>query len=95
MPSDASLTALAVIFIHQKKIICQKNLIITEKKKNHPQLLAISYPLRYISTLLENKIVNWKTDNFAASFIYKNGSSKVYLQNLSNNIYILKQYNYI
>ena len=51
--------------------------------------------MKYFSTLFENKIVvHWQTNNFAASVIYKERSSKVNLKNLSKNIYILtRQYN--
>lgn len=76
-------------FVKNKRNQLQFKFNLKRKKESsiHRELLAISCALKSFSTLFENKIVNWKTDNLAASVICEKGTSKVNLQNLSENIY--------
>ena len=47
------------------------------------ELMAILYGLNSFKHLLSGKVVNWFTDNYAASIIVKKGCSKAHLQKLA------------
>jgi len=89
--SDASnLGIAAFVKINGSYQLCFKNLTTLETtfSSTWRELYAIKYALESFS-MIKNEHILWQTDNFAASLICKNGSSKPDLQLLAENIYDL------
>ncbi|XP_057296266.1 uncharacterized protein LOC130625224 [Hydractinia symbiolongicarpus] len=71
------------------KIISMKFVIgnLAQLKIRRRELYAIQYSLQSLKSVLCNKAVLWKTDNYASHCIIKRGSSKENLQILAENIF--------
>ena len=81
--SDASNSGIGTCFeIKGKKYLIQKNFSSTEKCRSSTwrELEAIYYSLCSLPKSLNNNLLFWHTDNFAASKIVESGSSKPELQ---------------
>lgn len=88
--SDASDTGLGAHTWHKNRMhISIKNFTLTESLMHSTwrELYAIQYSLQSLKSVLCNKAVLWKTDNYASHCIIKRGSSKENLQILAENIF--------
>jgi len=86
--SDASNSGLGIC-IPLFEAQSHRNLSIEEQELSSTwrELMAILYGLNSFKHILSGKVVNWFTDNYAASIIVKKGSSKVHLQKLALDIF--------
>lgn len=72
-----------------KTYTCFKNFKVHEKNFSSTwrELYAILFTLETFKTILKGKIINWKSDNFAATIITKSGSAKSQLQEIAERIF--------
>ena len=90
--SDASDTGLAAhVNIKGEEKIVYKNFSETESLRSSTwrELFAIEFALCSLKHHLTVCVIQWNTDNYAATRIFKSGSSKEWLQEISENIFQL------
>ena len=88
--SDGSSTGLAAhISIDGAENVIYKNWSAGDAAKSSTwrELFAIFFSIISLKDIVSNRAVQWHTDNYAASLIFKSGSNKEELQNLSEEIF--------